>query len=197
MPGGGEHEAIVVGAGPNGLVAATTLARAGRRVLVLEAAATPGGGCRTAELTEPGFRHDVCSAIHPLGRRLAGAARPAARAPTGCGGSTRTCPLAHPLDGGSGRAAPVASTTRPPGSAPTARPGAACWRRSRRPGSTVVDDLLSPLSIPPPPARPGPLRPHRHPPGDAVARAPVRRPTRRGRCSPASPPTPSCRSTAR
>lgn len=59
-------EAIVVGAGPNGLAAAVTLARAGRRVTVLEAAPTPGGGTRTAELTLPGFRHDVCAAVLPL-----------------------------------------------------------------------------------------------------------------------------------
>jgi phytoene dehydrogenase-like protein len=60
------YDAVVVGAGPNGLAAALTIASAGRSVLVLEAAATPGGGARTAELTLPGFRHDVCSAVHPL-----------------------------------------------------------------------------------------------------------------------------------
>ena len=59
-------DAIVVGAGPNGLVAALTLARAGLAVDVYEAADEPGGGCRTAALTLPGFRHDVCSAVHPL-----------------------------------------------------------------------------------------------------------------------------------
>jgi phytoene dehydrogenase-like protein len=59
-------DAIVVGAGPNGLAAAVTLARAGLAVRVYEAEATVGGGARTAELTLPGFRHDVCSAVHPM-----------------------------------------------------------------------------------------------------------------------------------
>ena len=60
-------DVVVVGAGPNGLAAAVTLAGAGCSVVVLEAEDTPGGGCRSAELTLPGFVHDVCSAIHPLG----------------------------------------------------------------------------------------------------------------------------------
>jgi phytoene dehydrogenase-like protein len=60
-------DAVVVGAGPNGLTAAVTLARGGLAVRVYEAAPTVGGGARTAELTLPGFRHDPCSAVHPLG----------------------------------------------------------------------------------------------------------------------------------
>ena len=58
-------DAVVVGSGPNGLAAAITMARAGRSALVVERAETVGGGTRSAELTEPGFVHDVCSAIHP------------------------------------------------------------------------------------------------------------------------------------
>jgi phytoene dehydrogenase-like protein len=60
-------DAAVVGSGPNGLAAAITLAQRGCSVAVLEAADTIGGGTRSAELTLPGFVHDVCSAIHPLG----------------------------------------------------------------------------------------------------------------------------------
>src|SRR5438552_4606329 len=65
------RKAIVVGSGPNGLAAAITLARAGLDVVVHEAAERVGGGMRTEELTLPGFRHDVCSAIHPLARSSA------------------------------------------------------------------------------------------------------------------------------
>src|SRR6188472_3990526 len=60
-------DSIVVGAGPNGLAAAIVLARAGLSVRVLEAGDSVGGGARSAALTLPGFVHDVCSAIHPLG----------------------------------------------------------------------------------------------------------------------------------
>jgi phytoene dehydrogenase-like protein len=62
------YDAVVVGSGPNGLAAAITLAQAGRSVVVYEAASTIGGGMRSAELTLPGFVHDVCSAIHPLAK---------------------------------------------------------------------------------------------------------------------------------
>jgi phytoene dehydrogenase-like protein len=59
-------DAIVVGSGPNGLAAALTLARAGLAVELREREPTLGGGCRTEELTLPGFRHDLCSTVHPL-----------------------------------------------------------------------------------------------------------------------------------
>jgi phytoene dehydrogenase-like protein len=61
-------DAIVIGSGPNGLAGAIVLAQAGRSVLVLEAQPTIGGGVRSAELTLPGFIHDVCSAVHPFAR---------------------------------------------------------------------------------------------------------------------------------
>ena len=92
-------DAVVVGAGPNGLAAALTLARAGMTVQVIEGAETAGGGCRTAELTLPGFAHDVCSTVHALA-----AASPffadhdlAAR---GVQMLTPKVAAAHPLDGG-------------------------------------------------------------------------------------------------
>src|SRR6056297_2501231 len=60
-----EYDAIVVGSGPNGLSAGIRLSQEGLKVLILEAKDTIGGGTRTKELTEPGFLHDVCSAVHP------------------------------------------------------------------------------------------------------------------------------------
>lgn len=61
-----QYDAAVVGAGPNGLAAAIAIAQTGRRVVVFESAETVGGGCRSAQLTLPGFLHDVCSAVHPF-----------------------------------------------------------------------------------------------------------------------------------
>lgn len=67
MPQNNAYDAIVVGSGPNGLSAAITLALAGLSVIIYEANDTIGGGVRSAELTLPGFTHDICSAIFPLG----------------------------------------------------------------------------------------------------------------------------------
>ncbi|MCZ6465072.1 MAG: NAD(P)/FAD-dependent oxidoreductase [Proteobacteria bacterium] len=89
-----------MGTGPNGLAAAVALAQAGRSVVVFEAAATVGGGARTAELTLPGFRHDICSAIHPMA-----IASPFLRSlpleEHGLDWVHPDAPLAHPLDDGS------------------------------------------------------------------------------------------------
>lgn len=60
------YDALVVGSGPNGLAAAITMQQAGLSVLLIEGKDTIGGGLRTAELTLPGFKHDICSAIHPM-----------------------------------------------------------------------------------------------------------------------------------
>lgn len=99
-----DWDAVVVGSGPNGLAAAITVARAGRSVLVLEASSTPGGGARSAELTGPGFVHDVCSAILPLGVGSPFfASLPLAR--HGLEWVHPEIPVAHPLDGGRGAVA--------------------------------------------------------------------------------------------
>src|SRR5207253_840586 len=93
------RDAIVVGSGPNGLAAAIVLVRAGCSVDVLEADHRIGGGTRSAELTLPGFIHDVCSAAHPLAM-----ASPFFRScplpEYGLEFVQPPVPMAHPLDGG-------------------------------------------------------------------------------------------------
>jgi phytoene dehydrogenase-like protein len=95
-------DAVVIGSGPNGLAAAISVARAGRSVVVLEAAEAVGGGSRSAELTLPGFTHDVCSSIHTFGRispffRAVGPDLAA----HGLRYITPPAALGHPLDDGS------------------------------------------------------------------------------------------------
>jgi phytoene dehydrogenase-like protein len=96
-----DFEAVVVGSGPNGLVAAIEIARAGHSVCLIESRDSIGGGVRSAELTLPGFVHDVCSAVHPLG--VASPifnALPLAK--HGLEWVHPRAPLAHPFDEGTG-----------------------------------------------------------------------------------------------
>ncbi|MFC1848536.1 phytoene desaturase family protein [Chloroflexota bacterium] len=142
-----EYDAVVVGSGPNGLAAAITLAQKGLSVIVLEAKDTVGGGTRTSELTLPGFIHDICSAIHPIG-----AASPFFRSlkleDHGLQWIYPPVSLAHPLDDGTAvlLESSIEKTARSLGtdSAPYARvmaPLVKDWER-------IVDDLLRPLSLP-------------------------------------------------
>jgi phytoene dehydrogenase-like protein len=94
-----QYDAVVVGSGPNGLSAAITIAQAGKSVLVLEAEDTIGGGTRSAELTQPGFVHDVCSAVHPLAL-TSPFFRTLPLAKYGLAFIHPDVPLAHPLDDG-------------------------------------------------------------------------------------------------
>ena len=95
-----EYDAVVVGAGPNGLAAAVEIARNGHSVLVVEADDTVGGGARSAELTLPGFIHDTCSAIHPMGL-FSPFFRELPLDQHGLEWIHATYPLGHPLDDGS------------------------------------------------------------------------------------------------
>jgi len=92
-------DAVVVGSGPNGLAAALTLARAGFSVEVYEGASSPGGGCRTQELTLPGFHHDVCSTIQSM-VTISPFFREFADVRDAVSLVTPEVALAHPLDGG-------------------------------------------------------------------------------------------------
>jgi phytoene dehydrogenase-like protein len=95
-----DKDAVVVGSGPNGLAAAILLARRGYRVAVHEASNDIGGGVRSAELTLPGFVHDICSAVHPMAiGSHCFAEFPLAE--HGLDWIQPDAPLAHPLDDGS------------------------------------------------------------------------------------------------
>ena len=136
-----------MGAGPNGLAAAIELARAGLSVRVLEAADTVGGGARSAELTLPGFVHDVCSAIHPLG-----VASPFFRtlplAEHGVEWIEPPAALAHPFDDGTA----VLLERSPEAAAPDLGADDERWRRLFAPlvrdAEPLLEDLLGPLHVP-------------------------------------------------
>jgi phytoene dehydrogenase-like protein len=140
-------DAVVVGAGPNGLAAAIEIARAGRSVRVVEAEPTVGGGCRTQEVTLPGFRHDICSAIHPLA-----VASPLFRslplAELGVEWVHPDVPLAHPLDDGSAAVLRRSVDETADGLGGDAR----AYRNIMMPlvdaGFGLVDAILGPLRIP-------------------------------------------------
>jgi phytoene dehydrogenase-like protein len=137
-PGAGAVDAVVIGAGPNGLAAAITLAQAGLQVEVFEGADTVGGGARTEELTLPGFRHDPCSAVHPLG-----AGSPLFRSwPLAEHGLTwiqPDLPLAHPFPDGT--AATLARSVDE--TAASLGPDGPAWRQLVRPFRDRWDALAT------------------------------------------------------
>ncbi|WP_437962780.1 NAD(P)/FAD-dependent oxidoreductase (plasmid) [Sorangium sp. So ce119] len=148
-PGTRALDAVVIGAGPNGLAAAVALAGAGLQVRVIEARATVGGGARTAELTGPGFRHDVCSAIHPTAV-ISPFLRTLPLEEHGVAWIYPEAALAHPLpDGRAGVLYPeldrMAETL--------GEEDAAAWRDLLSPllagEGALFEELLGPLRIPP------------------------------------------------
>lgn len=142
----GTPDAVVVGSGPNGLAAALTLTRAGLAVHVYEGANTPGGGCRTEELTLPGFAHDVCSTVHPL---LAASPFFTEKPLAGLSLKTPEIAFAHPLDGG--HAAAVSGSVEQ--TATTLGADARAYRRLFaqlvKDTDAIVPSVLAPLLSPP------------------------------------------------
>jgi phytoene dehydrogenase-like protein len=141
-------DAIVVGAGPNGLAAAIEIARAGRSVTVFEAEPTVGGGCRSAQLTRPGFVHDVCSAFHPLAR-----ASPFLRSlpleRLGVRLIDPDVPLAHPLDDGSVAVLERSVDETAQAFGPDARAYKELFGPLVKNAEGLIVDLLAPLPLPP------------------------------------------------
>ncbi|MEX0766937.1 MAG: NAD(P)/FAD-dependent oxidoreductase [Microthrixaceae bacterium] len=141
-------DAIVVGAGPNGLVAAITLARAGWRVVVYEAKQRPGGGTRSEELTLPGFVHDVCSAIHPLG--LASAAlRDLDLESAGITWIQPDAPLAHTLRPDRAVMLERSLTDTAAGLGQDGKAWINLFKPSVQAGFSLTDSVLAPLNLPP------------------------------------------------
>ncbi len=143
-------DAVVVGSGPNGLAAAIVLARAGRRVTVMEGAETVGGGCRSEELTLPGFVHDTCSTVHALAL-VSPLLSSLPLAEHGFELAHPDAPLAHPLDDGSAVLLERSVEDTSEGLGPDAR----AYRRLFEPLVRTADALMREIL--------GPLRPPRHP----------------------------------
>jgi phytoene dehydrogenase-like protein len=146
-------DVVVIGAGPNGLVAANLLADAGLEVMVLEAQPTPGGAVRSGEVTEPGFRHDLFSAFYPLA-----AASPALAALDldHHGLVWRRAPAALSHVFGDGRAATIfPEPERTAASVDRFAPGdGAAWLQLVREWEQVSEPLVSALLLPFPPVGP-------------------------------------------
>lgn len=150
--GGRTADALVIGSGPNGLTAANLLADAGWRVVVLEAAESPGGAVRSAEVTAPGFLSDLFSAFYPLA-----ASSPVLRrlglADFGLRWARAPVVLAHPLDGARAAVLAPGLATTAAGLAEFAAGDAAAWVQSYASWLRVGPALLAALATPFPPLR--------------------------------------------
>jgi phytoene dehydrogenase-like protein len=147
------YDAVVVGSGPNGLAAAIVLAREGLSVAVLEAKETIGGGARTEELTLPGFHHDICSAIHPMGV-VSPFMRGLPLAEHGLSWAYSPAAIAHPLDDGTAATLELSLD----GTASRLGEDEKAYRSLMRPfaarAGEVFDEILRPILALPPPKRP-------------------------------------------
>ncbi len=147
MPRTGKYDAIVVGAGPNGLSAGIAIAQTGRSVLVVEGQDTVGGGARSAALTLPGFLHDVCSAVHPLavGSPFFSTLPLSSH---GLDWVQPPAPLAHPLDDGTAVMLERSVEATADGLGPDAASYRGLFGPLVRDWPKLTDDLLGPLRLP-------------------------------------------------
>jgi phytoene dehydrogenase-like protein len=147
------HDAVIVGSGPNGLAAGIALAREGRSVLVLEGKDTIGGGARTEQITLPGFHHDICSAIHPMGV-VSPFMRALPLAEYGLEWAWSPAAIAHPFEDGTAATLELSLDA----TAKRLGPDEQAYRKLMKPfaarAGKLFDEILRPIGALPPPRHP-------------------------------------------